>query len=451
MGEAPELPGRDPEAVTPPQAKENEGGAGQHRLLVAVLVALGALCILVSTVSVWVRDVALDSDAWVDQSGKLLESPEIQDALAAFIVEEAYSAGEVQAQLEAALRPELKPLAGPASAQLQSVATEAAARALARPRVQELWRTANRAGHEQLIAVLEGETERVTLVDDSVVLDLDAMVANVAARIGVGEGATQRIQDRVEPIVIMQSDQLETAQQAVRAVKALSIWPFLIGLALWAGAVYLAAGRRRTTLRAMALSLIALGVILLVGRRLGGNAVVDSLVQAESMKPAVRDVWAIFTGLLAESAVAGIAVGLIALAALWLAGPGLRATAVRRWLAPTFRDRPLLVHGALAGAILLVLLWGPVGTPRRVISLVVVMALAFAGLELLRRQAVREFPDESGGMSLAAAFAQVRAGSRQSGPVTDDAVARLERLTALHERGALTDDEYEAEKTLLLT
>jgi Short C-terminal domain len=451
VGEARETPERDPEAVTPSEATEQDGGARRHRVLVAVLVVLGALCILVSTLSIWVRDVALDSDVWADQSGQMLESPEIQQALAAFIVEEAYSAGEVQAQLEAALRPEFKPLAGPASAQLQTVATQAAARALARPRVQELWRTANRAGHEQLVALLEGETERVTLVDDAVVLDLDALVADVATRIGVGEGATQRIQDRVEPIVVMRSDQLESAQQAVKAVKALSIWPFLIGLALWAGAVYLAAGRRRTTLRMIALSLITLGALLLVGRRLGGNAVVDSLVQAESMKPAVRDVWTIFSSLLAESAVAGIVVGLIALASLWLAGPGMRATAVRRWMAPTFRDRPVLVHGALAGAILLVLLWGPVGTPRRLLSLVLITVLAFVGLELLRRQAVREFPDETGGMSLGAALAEVRARSRHSAPVTDDAVARLERLSALHERGALTDDEYEAEKTLLLT
>ena len=43
----------------------------------------------------------------------------------------------------------------------------------------------------------------------------------------------------------MRSDQLDAAQTLVKILKALSFWPFILGLALWAGAVYLAHGRRR--------------------------------------------------------------------------------------------------------------------------------------------------------------------------------------------------------------
>jgi Short C-terminal domain len=144
-------------------------------------------------------------------------------------------------------------------------------------------------------------------------------------------------------------------------------------------------------------------------------------------------------------------VGVLGVAAAWLIGPGRRATTLRRGLAPTFRDRPVLVHGVLAAVILLLLLWGPVGTPRRFISVLIVTALAFAGLEVLRRQTVREFPDAvrgEGGL-----LARLR---RRGEPTGREAVAagtvdRLERLAALHERGALTDEEYEAEKALLLT
>ena len=124
-----------------------------------------------------------------------------------------------------------------------------------------------------------------------------------------------------------------------------------------------------------------------------------------------------------------------------------RATAVRLWLAPTFRDRPVLVHAVLAIVILLLLVWGPIGTPRRLLSLVVVMALAFAGLELLRRQTVREFPDAVRGQG--GFFARLR--GRGESAAAAGTVDRLERLAALHDRGALTDEEYEAEKALLLT
>lgn len=428
-------------------------GARRRRILVGALVLLGALCILVSTVSVWVRDAALDTDVWVDQSGQLLESPDVREALAVYIVDQAYSAGDVQGRLEEGLPEELRPLSGPIAAQLQGVAYDAAARALARPRVQELWQTANGLAHERIVAVLEGESERVTLEDGNVVLDLDQLVANVAARVGAGEGPTATLQGRVEPIVLMQSDELDSAQTAVRFVKALSFWPFLVGLALWAGAVYLAHGRRREAVRAIALSLILLGVILLIVRRIGGDVIVESLVEAESVKPAAAVFWSTFTTLLYESAIAGVVIGVLGLVWTWLSGPTQRATAIREWLAPTFRDRVALVHGTLAAVILLLLLWGPAGSPRRLVSLVLVTGLAFLGLELLRRQSVREFPDAvRGSVSLRTAFAPGRLspGPRGSEPVAEGTVDRLERLAALRESGALTDEEYAAEKQLLL-
>jgi hypothetical protein len=367
-----------------------------NRILVPTLVVLGALCLLISTISVWIRDVALDPDEWANTSGQLLESENVRDALAVYIVDQAYSASDAEARLEEALPERLKPLAGPAAAQLQGVAYRAAGEALERPRVQELWRSTNRAVNEQLLALIEGETERVTLTDDAVVLDLDQIVANVAGRIGAGEGATEAVQERVEPVVLMRSDQLSTVQTVVELLRALSFWPFILALVLWAVAVYLARGRRRETLRMIAISLVLLGIALLVIRRLGGRALVENLVEAESLKPAVSDVWAIFTTLLAESAVAGIVVGAIALLGTWLAGPTARAASVRRWLAPTFRDRPALPHIVLAAAILIILLWGPTGTPRRLISVVVVTVLAFVGLELLRRRTVQEFPPAAG-------------------------------------------------------
>jgi hypothetical protein len=422
-----------------------------HRVLATVLVVLGALCILISTVSVWIRDIALDPDEWSDTSAELLQSEDVRNALSIYIVDQAYSSADAEARLEEALPERLKPLAGQIASQLRAVAYESANRALQRPRVQELWRSTNRAVNEQLVALLEGETDRVQLTDDAVVLDVDQIVQNVAGRVGAGEGATGAIQERVEPIVIMRSDQLSAAQTLVKVLKALSFWPFILGLALWAGAVYLAHGRRRETIRAIAISLVVLGLLLLAVIRIGGNVIVDSLVQAETVKPAVADVWSILTSLLRESAVAGVVIGLLGIAAAWLIGPTRRATSVRYGLAPTFRDRPVLVHAILAIVILLLLVWGPIGTPRRLLSLVVVMALAFAGLEVLRRQTVREFPDAVRGEGGFLARFRGRGEAVDRAPVAADNVDRLERLAALHDRGALTDEEYEAEKALLLT
>ena len=405
-----------------------------------------ALCVFISTISVWVRDIALDSDEWASTSSQLLQSEDVRNVLSVYIVDQAYASSDAQARLEEALPEQLKPLAGTLAAQLKGAAYEAVNRALARPRVQELWRSANRAANERLVALLEDDTERLQISGGAVVLNIDQLVADVTGRVGAGEGAANALQGRVEPIVIMQSDQLSTAQSIVKLLKALSFWPLIIGVLLWAGAVYIAEGRRRRVLRNIALSLVLMGLLLLAIRRVVGNAVIDNLVQTESVRAAAKDVWTIFTSLLAQSAWAGIFVGLVAVLAIWFSGSGARATAGRRWMAPAFRDHPVAVHATLAVVLLILLAWGPTGTPRRFISFVIVAILAFVGLEVLRRQTVREFPDAVGNYELH--WPRRQGATAGSSP---DRVESLERLAALHDRGALTDDEYEAEKALLST
>jgi hypothetical protein len=419
-------------------------GSRRRRAGVLALIVFGALCIFISTLSLWIRDVALDPDEWANTSSQVLQSEDVRNVLSVYIVDQTFAASDAEARLEETLPERLKPLAGPLSAQLRGVAYDAVARALERPRVQELWRSANRAVNAQLVDLLEGNTERLQLTNGAVVLNLDQIVANITGRVGAGEGAATALEGHIQPIVLLESDQLSSAQKAVKWLKALSFWPFVLGVALWTGAVYLAPDRRRT-IRNIAWSLVIIGLLILAIRRVVGNAVIDNLVEAESVRAAASDVWTVVTSLLAQSAVAGIFVGLVTVLAMWFSGPGARATAGRRWLAPAFRDHPLVVHATLAVVLLLFLAWGPVGTPRRFLAVVILVILAFVGLEILRRQTVRDFPNEVGHYD----FHWRRRGA--GGASADERVESLERLAALHESGALTDEEYEAEKALLAT
>jgi hypothetical protein len=422
-----------------------EKGSRRRRIGVTTLVVLGALCIFISTLSIWIRDVALDPDEWANTSSQVLQSEDVRNVLSVYIVDQTFATSDAEARLEETLPERLKPLAGPLSAQLRGVAYDAVARALERPRVQELWRSANRAVNAQLVDLLEGNTERLQLTNGAVVLNLDQIVANITGRVGAGEGAATALEGHIQPIVLLESDQLSSAQKAVKWLKALSFWPFIVGVLLWAGAVYLAAGRRRPTVRNIAWSLVIMGLLILAIRRIVGHAVIDSLVEAESVRAAASDVWTVLTSLLAQSAAAGIFVGLVTVLAMWFSGPGRRATAGRRWLAPAFRDHPVIVHGTLAVVLLLFLAWEPAGTPRRFLAVVILVILAFVGLEILRRQTVRDFPNEVAHYD----FHWRRRGA--GGASADKRVESLERLAALHESGALTDEEYEAEKALLAT
>jgi hypothetical protein len=106
----------------------------------------------------------------------------------------------------------------------------------------------------------------------------------------------------------------------------------------------------------------------------------------------------------------------------------------------------------LALAALLVALYQPVGTPRRSIGLIMLVIVAFAGLEALRRQAVTEYPQAAEGVWPAIARFRVRPrADHHLHADPGDRLEQLERLTALHDRGGLTDSEYEREKALVLS
>jgi uncharacterized membrane protein len=446
----------EPATPAPDRKPADDGSAGggrrPHRIVVPVLVGLGLVCIFVSTLSVWLRDSALDSGVWESQSTQLLQSENVRTLLATYVADQVVTQTDAQQLLASTLPPRLQPLAGAGTAALGRLADQAVQDALTLPRVQDLWAQANLQAHQKLVAFLKGETTRLQSSNGNVVLNVDQLVANMGARLGASPDAVAKVQGHVEPIVLVRSNQLGLAQTGVQAVEVLSIWPLLIGVVLIGLAVYLARDRRRTVVRDAAIGFIVIGVVLLVVRKFLGDVVIDSLVKADSVKPAAHDVWDIYTNLLRESAVAGIAIGILGLVWSWVSGPATAATSLRRRLAPGFRDHPVRAYTVLALVALLVALYQPPGTPRRTIGLVLLVIVAFAGLEAVRRQSVSENPDATDG--LWAGIRGFRGGRSAAGGGQADAGARLEqleRLTALHERGGLTDAEYEREKALMLS
>ncbi len=68
---------------------------------------------------------------------------------------------------------------------------------------------------------------------------------------------------------------------------------------------------------------------------------INALVTNPDNNSAMHQVWAIATTLLYDIAVAMIVYGLVIVVAAWLAGHTRPATALRRALAPTLRERPV--------------------------------------------------------------------------------------------------------------
>jgi hypothetical protein len=483
------------ESDVPPPSGAAPARKSGHRVLVAVLLVLATIVGIAGVFAVWVNRQALNTSNWASTSGKILDDKQVQDAVSAYIVRELFSNVDVPGALQKTLPAQLQPLAGPAAAGLQQLAGQLAPKVLASPAAQAAWVQANVAAHTQLLKVLNGGGPVVSTQSGVVTLNLHALASQLAATLGVSgqvaaaqsklQGSTgasvraaaqQKLGITLPPasgqLVILRSDQLGTAQDVANGVKGLAIVLPAVAILLFALAVYLARGRRRRTLRTSGWCLVLIGVVLLLIRRVGGDAVVDGLVKVSSNKPAVHDVWNIATSLLYALAVALIVYGLVLVAAAWLAGPTRPATTIRKALAPSMRDHPAVAYLVVGGVLALVVLWGPTPAFRNVWWILVFVVLLALGVTMLRRETAVEFPDIEPGQALRdfreqraqsgareAAAAQLAAsGMSAGGPAVATAspapgsgrVDSLERLAALRDRGAITDDEYQAEKTLVI-
>jgi hypothetical protein len=359
-------------------------------ILVWVLFALGTLVLFVGSLAVWVKRQALDTDAWVETSANLLENDEVRGALSVYIVDQLYANADPQAVLEERLPDNLQGLAGPIAGALRQPAVEGVDRFLQRPRVQALWQDVNRVAHQELLAVLNDETRgNITTGGGTVTLNLRTLVVNIGTELGFGEELDARLPENAGQIVLLRSDQLEAAQNGVKAIKWMSWLVILIALACYTGAVWLARGRRGM-LRNVGAALLVVGILLLVIRRVVGNYIVDALVSGESVRGAVDSTWLIGTSLLSEVAWALIVYGLVILLGTWLAGPSRYAVRARGWIGPTLRDRPGLAWGALGVVYLLLVLWGPVPALRSWVGVLVLGALVALGFEAFRRVTVGE-------------------------------------------------------------
>jgi hypothetical protein len=379
---------------------------------VAFVLTLAVITGVIAVVSTWANRQALDTNNWTNTSSKLLADKSIQNALGAYLVNEIFANVDVSGQLRNALPKQAQALAGPASAGLRDLATQAVPQLLARPRIQQAWRNANRAAHKQFLAILNGGGSAVSTQNGEVVLNLHTLVTELASSLGISApSASQSAQARntaqqklgvtipnnAGRLVVMRSQQLNTAQNIAKAIRHLSIISSVVSLCLFALAIFLASGWRRIALRSSGWCFVGVGVGVLLVRRIGGSQVVDQLVKNESIKHPAHDAWNIGTGLLRAIAIALVIYGLLLVLAAWLAGPSGSAVAIRRALAPTLRDHPARVYGTAAFVYLLVLLWGPTPAFRHWIPVLLIAALLVLGIELLRHQAAREFPDAHAG------------------------------------------------------
>ncbi len=448
-----------PEAT--PAIEPRGQGRGRATAVWLVLVVAGLL-LLLSSFAIWINRVALNTEVFTDTSSSLLDDDQIRSAVANRAVDELFANVDVKAEVEAQLPADYKGLSGAATAGLRQASYQIVDRALEQPVFQDLFEVALEESHTTLVQVLEGGGDRVSTEGGEVTLDLRAIIVEAADRIGIGDQIVDKIPADAGRIVILRSDELDTAQDAIQLLKTLAWLLPLLTLAAFGLAVWLARDRRRAV-RGVGIVLAVVGVVGLAAARLTRNYIVDSLVARRDDRNAASNAWDILTELMRGSFRLMVVIGLLFLVAAWLAGPGRRALATRGWLAPGLQSRSW-AYIALVVVGLLMLFTTQVADFSRLLVVVVLLALGATWIELTRRQTLAEFPDAQSSAFLADTWARVsgwwdeqRAASASKASAAgtgaaaaSDVTARLAALAELHAKGELTDAEYASAKARVL-
>jgi hypothetical protein len=368
---------------------------------------LAALLTTPAAVAFWGQRTLNDADRYIETVGPLVDSPEVQDAIAITVTK----AIEEQVDIEAILNDafagvitdasRLERLVGPLSAAINGLIDREVRAFIASDEFADIWTRVNIRAQQTLQRALTGEgSGAVSLEGDQLVLDVDEVINQVRDRL-VARGLTivenAPIPETDRQIVLMDASQLSQLRTIYAFANPVSQWLLPFVAVLYLGAFVLARRRPRMTVAigaVLAGNALLVAIVLSVGRQLFVNELAGTV-----FGPASSVFYDTLLAFLERGQKVLLALGLILVVAGWFAGSnkygsavrgtvsgGLEATGERladaqsggrlvgagRWVAANARWlRPLM---GLLGVV--VLLWGnDVSTSRLGWSLALVLVL----------------------------------------------------------------------------
>jgi hypothetical protein len=312
-----------------------------RRIVGGLLVVLVCILAPVSVLAIWLHNTVLDTDQYVSTVAPLARDSAVQDAIATRVTNSLVTSTDIEARVARVL-----PARAPISAEavvdgITGVVHDLALRLVQSDQFATLWEEANRRAHTQLVAVLQGKgVANIETKNGQVVVHLGPVVDRVKAAlektgINVFSGVEgERVNNQV---VLLDSDQLSKAQDAVDAFDKLVVVLPILTIAFFVIAVLLSGNRRRTILRT-GLGL-ALGAALLLTVFNVGRSVYLNSLPADVNRAAATQVYDQLLDFLRTALRSVFVLGLVTAIGAWLAGPGQTATTIRDSVVGLFRGR----------------------------------------------------------------------------------------------------------------
>jgi hypothetical protein len=265
-----------------------------RKVFAVVFIVIAVLAASALTPGLWARRTVYNTNRYLAVVGPLASDPAIQEALARQLTQAVFTAVDIQSRVEAALAkraPKLEFIAGSITTSLQGFVQDQVQTLFASDQFQQFWINANTLLQQQVVAVLDGKSEVLTVQGNQVVFNylpllnqtLQQLSATLSALFNrtitlptitpdtVPSQAVTSLEtalgvslpDTFGSVTLFQSDELTSVQNAVSTfnkVLVLAIVLFILASAL---ALVLSPRRRRTLLQLVT----ALIVVVVLERR----------------------------------------------------------------------------------------------------------------------------------------------------------------------------------------
>jgi hypothetical protein len=244
-----------------------------RRFTVGLLIVVSAVCLVLSSTSLWTRRHVVNTDMFVAGGQAILADPAVQGAIDAKVVDTIMANPEVQGAVNdvaAMLPPRLQRFKPALEDEARDLLSSGVHAVLTSDRFSVLTETALRSAQTQLLA---GQPVRFTLGQAKARIPQQD-------RTGLAGEVINLIPDNVGFTVLtpQQAPQLYTA---IDLLKTLWLWVGLLGLAALIGALVLSR-RRRRTLRAWSVTTAVLGLLLVIAMRVAQGPLLTQVKPANA-------------------------------------------------------------------------------------------------------------------------------------------------------------------------
>ena len=344
-----------------------------RRILAPILVVLTVVVFTITVPAAWGRRTILNTDRYVATVAPLADDPAVQNSIARKLTDQVFAALNVEDVISNALAgigERATVLAGPMTNALRGFVQEQVLRIVQSPAFDTFWAEANRFVHTQVMAILRGDTESVSVVEGKVLLNLVPLVSLALVQIqGVATDLVGRdvtlptIQDGSAPgpaiqlleqalgvdlpddygtIEVYDSQDLEALQQALFTFQRLFILLLILIPVLIAVTLVVSTRRRRTVIQLTlggAIGLVLVRRLAIIGR--------DSLFESVDTEdfPSVRVLTEELMSSLFRYTGILLAIVLLALLIALVTGPYPWAVALRRWVGDLWNGISAAVGG----------------------------------------------------------------------------------------------------------